>query len=1145
MDSCKCNEIIPVPADVCVDISGTLAGGGSVMVDALPDVGSAVPNVIYVLRSTGAAWMTGDNVSYIAVAYESEQGAITAIEDRLDQMDTELGDLGHEIQTTNTNLSSLASTVSNLDSNITNVAAALTTHEGKTDNPHQVTKDQVGLGNVNNTSDADKPVSTAQATALATKQDKQTTAVSGNLAEWNAAGQTIDSGIAADDITAIQTDILNIGQEITDLGTDIQDVADDLSTHEGKTDNPHLVTKDQVGLGNVNNTSDADKPVSTATATALSAKQDKQTTAVSGDIATFDANGQTVDSGIAASAITDNASAISTINSQLTSINSEISVIENTFGDYVPISESSGGKEVTVTNDGTKFLAEVDNGNHKTFARVLDGEVDIIAKTDQYGSEGALYALDDIACVERKKVNADGSFISQQLYMEDGNTRPQFDYKTAPAGGSPVSNDVHEIAFTDDVDTVATAAATAQSTADTAVTDAATANAAAGTAQAAADAAQTTANTAVTNAAAAQTTADSAQTAADSAQATANTALTNAATAQSTADTAVSNAATAQATADSAVTAAAAAQSTADGKQDPLTFDNTPTSGSTNPVTSGGIFTALSSKIDTLNSGANVTITGSGNERTISVSGIEIPDKFSSTDSVSGAVGTAVTGLSQANLTAINAGATLSVDDVIYTANGFQVSVTAINGSTTYDGVIISIQQTISFENIAGNATDNASLAGELGDKQDNLTSDQLAATNSGITSAKVSGYDSHITDTAIHVTSTDKQTWNDKQAALTADQLAATNSGITSSKVSGYDSHVNDTDIHVTATNKQTWNDKQAALTSDQLAATNSGITSTKVSEYDSHITDTDIHVTSTDKQTWSDKQNALTTTQLAATNSGITSSKVSTYDTHVDDQTIHVTAANKQTWSDKQNALTADQLSATNSGITATKVSGYDSHVGNTDIHVTATDKQTWDGKQSALTTDQLAATNSGITAAKVTAYDEHITDTDIHVTLTEKQTWGSKQSALTADQLSAVNSGITSSKVSTYDTTVTTLSSHTGNSAIHVTATEKSAWNAKQDALSADQLSATNSGITAADKTKLDGIATGANKTVIITAFSENVSTGVLTITFSSNPTYKAVQQLSGTAITTTWVNTSGTTWTATIPTTSMEDYMLIYY
>ena len=42
-------------------------------------------------------------------------------------------------------------------------------HEADHANPHQVTKAQVGLGNADNTSDMDKPVSTATQTALATK----------------------------------------------------------------------------------------------------------------------------------------------------------------------------------------------------------------------------------------------------------------------------------------------------------------------------------------------------------------------------------------------------------------------------------------------------------------------------------------------------------------------------------------------------------------------------------------------------------------------------------------------------------------------------------------------------------------------------------------------------------------------------------------------------------------------------------------------------------------------------------------------------------------------------------------------------------------------------------------------------------------
>ena len=48
-------------------------------------------------------------------------------------------------------------------------------HINDTSNPHQVTKDQVGLGNVDNTSDIDKPVSAATQEALGLKANQSTT----------------------------------------------------------------------------------------------------------------------------------------------------------------------------------------------------------------------------------------------------------------------------------------------------------------------------------------------------------------------------------------------------------------------------------------------------------------------------------------------------------------------------------------------------------------------------------------------------------------------------------------------------------------------------------------------------------------------------------------------------------------------------------------------------------------------------------------------------------------------------------------------------------------------------------------------------------------------------------------------------------
>lgn len=61
-----------------------------------------------------------------------------------------------------------SSTISDFDTSVSNNSdvSANTTHRSQTNNPHSVTKSQVGLSNVDNTSDVNKPVSTATQTEL-------------------------------------------------------------------------------------------------------------------------------------------------------------------------------------------------------------------------------------------------------------------------------------------------------------------------------------------------------------------------------------------------------------------------------------------------------------------------------------------------------------------------------------------------------------------------------------------------------------------------------------------------------------------------------------------------------------------------------------------------------------------------------------------------------------------------------------------------------------------------------------------------------------------------------------------------------------------------------------------------------------------
>ena len=149
-------------------------------------------------------------------------------------------------------------------------AASLTSHTSDTSNPHSVTAVQVGLGSANNTSDADKPISTATQTALDLKADDAdlTSHTSNTSNPHSVTASQVGLG-SVDNTSDADKPVSTATQTALNLKADDAD----LTSHTGNTSNPHSVTAAQVGLGSANNTSDADKPVSTATQTALDDKQ--------------------------------------------------------------------------------------------------------------------------------------------------------------------------------------------------------------------------------------------------------------------------------------------------------------------------------------------------------------------------------------------------------------------------------------------------------------------------------------------------------------------------------------------------------------------------------------------------------------------------------------------------------------------------------------------------------------------------------------------------------------------------------------------------------------------------------------------------------------------------------------------------------
>lgn len=147
-----------------------------------------------------------DLIRDILAATKTTAGVMTAADKT--NLDNTVTGLANEITNRTNAINSLRTElktyvddlIADTGSDVTALETKVNNHIANKSNPHTVTKTQVGLGNVNNTSDANKPVSTAQASAIA---------------DAKAAG------------TAAQTSI---------------------NSHAGRKDNPHTVTRAQLGL---------------------------------------------------------------------------------------------------------------------------------------------------------------------------------------------------------------------------------------------------------------------------------------------------------------------------------------------------------------------------------------------------------------------------------------------------------------------------------------------------------------------------------------------------------------------------------------------------------------------------------------------------------------------------------------------------------------------------------------------------------------------------------------------------------------------------------------------------------------------------------------------------------------------------------
>lgn len=162
-----------------------------------------------------------------------------------------------------------------------------------------------------------------------------------------------------------------------EIDTSISNVQNNLNAHINNRTNPHRVTKEQIGLDQVDNTSDANKPISNATQTALNGKFSatdgnalKQTIEDMPNIVVTEGSVSHKNNNISLSLRQQDLKDPVNTDSILLTFNP---ATDSTAGIILPSDKSKIDKIIT-NGDGTKYLA--DNGQYKT---VQGGSADIEA----------------------------------------------------------------------------------------------------------------------------------------------------------------------------------------------------------------------------------------------------------------------------------------------------------------------------------------------------------------------------------------------------------------------------------------------------------------------------------------------------------------------------------------------------------------------------------------------------------------------------------------------------------------------------------------------------------------------------------------------------------------------------------------------
>jgi hypothetical protein len=358
------------------------------------------------------------NSDSVIVVHSSDAGGVTSVNGQtgivvLDKTDVGLGNVD--------NTSDVDKPVSTAQA--TAISDSITTHEAALD-PHPqyttaaeaaaaapvqsvnsqtgivvLTKTDVGLGNVDNTSDVDKPVSTAQATAISSAITTHESALDPHPQYTTSA-----EAAAAAPVQSVngQTGIV-------------------------------VLDKTSVGLANVDNTSDLNKPISTATQAALDLKaDDSDLTAHVTDPTDAHAASAVTNTPAGNLAATDVQGALNELQSDVDTratssaltTHEGLSIAHGVTGTLVGTSDSQSLTNKTIDAD-LNTISNIDNADIKAAAGIVDTKLDTISTPGKVlnSATTATSANTASAIVAR---DASGNFAAGEISLFSGTTK-QFD----------------------------------------------------------------------------------------------------------------------------------------------------------------------------------------------------------------------------------------------------------------------------------------------------------------------------------------------------------------------------------------------------------------------------------------------------------------------------------------------------------------------------------------------------------------------------------------------------------------------------------------------------------------------------------------------------------------------------------------------